>query len=206
MQGKYYANVFVHFEPTGRRLEDVEDDDMLYGSPQNPAGFTDGIMLPPYIVPDSPEAWNFIEYSPYGWELQEEDYGESQSESDDEGEEDHEDYYGDSDEEGEDDEDEDEDEGSGEYYDEQGEYEEEHDGYYGEDEAEEYEEYEEYDESEDEEYETSLNNHSPSCPSQYLDDPSHAPADCRKQVPFRKKIFFQLNQMRNRFLSKENKR
>ena len=200
LQGKYYANVFVHFEPTGRRLEDAEDDDMLYGSPQNPAGVQEGIRLPPYIVQDSPEAWNFIEYSPYGWELQEEEY--SGSESDDEGEEDSEDYAVNSDEEGE--VDEDESRGEYEYYDEEGEYDGEHDEYYD-DEEEVYENSEDYDASEDEEYETSHNKHSPSCPSQYLEDPSQAPAECRKQMPLHKKIFFQLNQVRRRFLSKEDR-
>jgi prolyl 4-hydroxylase len=57
MKGRYYANVFVHFEPTGRPLnyenydyaEDLDD------------------FLPPYILPGSLEEENWKRRNPTGW-------------------------------------------------------------------------------------------------------------------------------------------
>jgi len=68
--GSYYANVFVHFEPTGRKLKHVHNEDMMYDSENNPAGYRNGILLPPYISPDSGEALDFINYNPHGWEIE----------------------------------------------------------------------------------------------------------------------------------------
>lgn len=53
LKGKYYANIFIHFEPTGRKLngEMVEHDD----------------FYPPYLLPDSPESEHWKGWNPYGW-------------------------------------------------------------------------------------------------------------------------------------------
>ena len=214
MQGEYYANVFVHFEPTGRRLEDIENDDMKYGSIQNPAGYQEGIQLPPYIVPDSPEAYNFIDYSPYGWELEVENHDDSDSD-DEEEEELEEDDDGDEREEelevegGEDAEyyrhnyGEDENEeyyNSGEYYDEEGEDDEDSD------EEEEYESNEDYDEREAGEHRTNHNDsRGPNCPSNYLESPAEAPAECRNRLPFHKRVVLHFQRIRNGLSSKANR-
>jgi hypothetical protein len=57
MKGRYYANVFVHFEPTGRPLnyanyDYVEDLDDFF---------------PPYIMPGSLEEENWKRRNPTGW-------------------------------------------------------------------------------------------------------------------------------------------
>ena len=67
LQGKYYANVFIHFEPTGRLLKDVDDNEMVYGSPKNPARFELGAKLPPYVIPGTAEAQRYSRYNPWGW-------------------------------------------------------------------------------------------------------------------------------------------
>jgi len=54
LKGRFYANLFVHFEPIGEYLEggwDPLDD-----------------FLPPYIIPDSPEQEHWMQQNPGGWE------------------------------------------------------------------------------------------------------------------------------------------
>ncbi len=63
--GRYFANVFIHFEATGEHLDgriDQSDNDSL---------------LPPYIIPDSPWAKEYLEDNPTGWSkvLSEKDIG-----------------------------------------------------------------------------------------------------------------------------------
>lgn len=55
LNGNYYANVFVHFEPIGQ--ENSEE------------GLPDGGSLPPYVVKDSAWAHQFYSIFPGGWEL-----------------------------------------------------------------------------------------------------------------------------------------
>jgi prolyl 4-hydroxylase len=58
LRGSYYANIFIHFEPTGRPLnyegenweEELLDD-----------------FYPPYLIPDSPEVENWERNNPSGW-------------------------------------------------------------------------------------------------------------------------------------------
>ena len=59
LKGRYFANIFIHFEPTGRKLSDHSDD------------YVDELddFLPPYIIPDSPEADNWIMQNPSGWKM-----------------------------------------------------------------------------------------------------------------------------------------
>jgi len=53
LQGKYFANIFIHFEPTGQHLngrwEDIDE------------------CIPPYIVADSPEVENWKKRNPNCW-------------------------------------------------------------------------------------------------------------------------------------------
>jgi len=54
MKGRFYANIFIHFQPTGQHLVDggwEELDD----------------FLPPYLVPDSPEEEHWTRQNPNGW-------------------------------------------------------------------------------------------------------------------------------------------
>jgi hypothetical protein len=67
LKGNFYANVFIHFEPTGRRLKDVDAEDMKYNTEHNPGTYEDDVLLPPYLMPGSPEAYNYIEENPEGW-------------------------------------------------------------------------------------------------------------------------------------------
>lgn len=57
----------MHFEPTGRKLADIDDEDMIYGSEKNPANYHNGVMIPPYVIPNSPEAIFYAENNPWGW-------------------------------------------------------------------------------------------------------------------------------------------
>jgi prolyl 4-hydroxylase len=56
LKGRFFANIFIHFEPTGKRLGENE----YMKSP-------DGGFLPPYLVPDSPWVERWIEENPNGW-------------------------------------------------------------------------------------------------------------------------------------------
>ena len=57
MKGNYYANVFIHFQPTGRPLGDKTNS------------YLDTLddFLPPYLIPGSPEVENWIARNPHGW-------------------------------------------------------------------------------------------------------------------------------------------
>lgn len=57
LKGKYFANIFIHFEPTGRPLSDTD------------GSYLDDLddFLPPYIMPNSPWAKEFAERNPHGW-------------------------------------------------------------------------------------------------------------------------------------------
>jgi prolyl 4-hydroxylase len=57
LKGRYFANIFIHFEPTGRKLGDpsldyLEELDDFY---------------PPYLLPNSPEQPYWKSQNPYGW-------------------------------------------------------------------------------------------------------------------------------------------
>jgi prolyl 4-hydroxylase len=59
LKGRYYANIFIHFEPTGRKLSHHSDD---YKNDLDD-------FLPPYILPNSPEVENWISRNPHGWKI-----------------------------------------------------------------------------------------------------------------------------------------
>lgn len=56
LKGNYYANIFIHFEPTGEHLYDHKVDE---GADDN--------FFPPYILEDSPEQQNWARRNPAGW-------------------------------------------------------------------------------------------------------------------------------------------
>ena len=57
LKGRFFANIFIHFEPTGRHVGDKND------------AFLDELddFLPPYLVPGSPEVENWAARNPHGW-------------------------------------------------------------------------------------------------------------------------------------------
>ena len=57
LKGKYFANIFIHFEPTGRKVSDRSNSHL------------DALdeFYPPYILPDSPEIANWVQHNPQGW-------------------------------------------------------------------------------------------------------------------------------------------
>jgi len=59
LKGRYFANIFIHFEPTGRPLYHHNDD------------FMDDLddFFPPYILPDSPEEPVWKLSNPHGWKM-----------------------------------------------------------------------------------------------------------------------------------------
>jgi prolyl 4-hydroxylase len=57
LNGKFYANVFVHFEPVGMRLGGTQEDSMY-----DPA-----LDLPPYLVPGSVWEKDWRSKNPNGW-------------------------------------------------------------------------------------------------------------------------------------------
>jgi prolyl 4-hydroxylase len=59
LKGRFFANIFIHFEPTGRPLYHHNDDFM--------ADLDD--FLPPYILPDSPEVPTWKQSNPHGWKM-----------------------------------------------------------------------------------------------------------------------------------------
>ena len=98
LKGRFYANIFIHFEPVGHSLrhsdadhsnmplleEDVDSRyrravDMSHGGHENMQGFsliaddmkqydnTTGKILPPYIIPDSPQAEIWLNENTDGW-------------------------------------------------------------------------------------------------------------------------------------------
>jgi hypothetical protein len=54
LKGRFYANIFIHFEPTGEHLYDGEWDNI-------------DDFYPPYILPDSPEMAHWGRSNPGGW-------------------------------------------------------------------------------------------------------------------------------------------
>jgi prolyl 4-hydroxylase len=57
LKGRYFANIFVHFEPTGRKLGD-ETQDYLEELDD---------FYPPYLMPDSPWLDHWAKQNPGGW-------------------------------------------------------------------------------------------------------------------------------------------
>lgn len=59
LKGRFFANIFIHFEPTGRKIADHSDS------------YMDDLdeFLPPYIVPGSPEVENWVSRNPNGWKM-----------------------------------------------------------------------------------------------------------------------------------------
>eukprot|EP00934_Nitzschia_sp_Nitz4_P008613 Nitzschia sp. Nitz4//scaffold43_size134323//64785//66265//NITZ4_003300-RA/size134323-augustus-gene-0.235-mRNA-1//-1//CDS//3329551951//8603//frame0 len=57
LKGRYYANIFIHFEPTGQHLHDSEWD-------------SNGEFFPPYLLPNSPEERTWARRNPGGWKKQ----------------------------------------------------------------------------------------------------------------------------------------
>ena len=57
LNGRSFANIFIHFEPTGRPLNDHSNK------------YLDTLddFYPPYLVPDSPEYNHWAERNPNGW-------------------------------------------------------------------------------------------------------------------------------------------
>jgi hypothetical protein len=72
--------VFIHFEPLGRSLKDVDAEDMKYNMMHNPGGYEGEVLLPPYVIPGSPEASEYIQENPRGWNP---DFVTDDSDSDD---------------------------------------------------------------------------------------------------------------------------
>lgn len=58
LNGRFYANIFIHFEPMGERLHDE-------GQESYDLNLNGG--LPPYILPNSPEAEHWLAEHPEGW-------------------------------------------------------------------------------------------------------------------------------------------
>ncbi|KAL7563090.1 hypothetical protein ACA910_022583 [Epithemia clementina (nom. ined.)] len=57
LKGNYFANIFIHFEPTGRPLGDKTDN---YLDTLDP-------FFPPYLLRDGPEAIHWAARNPHGW-------------------------------------------------------------------------------------------------------------------------------------------
>lgn len=57
LKGRFYANIFIHFEPTGRKAGDTTLD------------YLDELddFYPPYLLPNSPESSNWARNHPGGW-------------------------------------------------------------------------------------------------------------------------------------------
>jgi hypothetical protein len=56
LKGNFYANIFIHFEPTGEHLNDGEWDNV-------------DDFYPPYVLPDSAEMKNWERKNPTGWKV-----------------------------------------------------------------------------------------------------------------------------------------
>lgn len=68
MRGRFFANIFVHFEPLGafRKAHDDFSSEVLY---QEEALESMDHGLPPYIIPDSPWEGEWRTSHPEGWTL-----------------------------------------------------------------------------------------------------------------------------------------
>ena len=51
----------------GRPLQDVNDDTKNYNTELNPGLYQDTVLLPPYLLPGSPEALAYVDEFPQGW-------------------------------------------------------------------------------------------------------------------------------------------
>jgi hypothetical protein len=63
MKGRYFANIFVHYEPIGRKSEtgDIVLDDNMRAARE--------VGLPPYVIPGSPWDEEWRNKNRNGWEL-----------------------------------------------------------------------------------------------------------------------------------------
>jgi hypothetical protein len=193
LNGKFYANVFIHFEPTGRKLEDVDQNDMRYDSPNNPGNYEGGVLLPPYLIPGSPEAIRFSERVPFGWEKPKRDWDSEGSDEDEEELEASDDHSENINEESDSDESDesDEDDFMGEWSDS------EDDPYLDEDQY--------VLPKRDQEPSTKHITGEPTCPSDFLLDPVKAPATCLHTAPLHKKIISKMNQWRKTLTTKKDR-
>eukprot|EP00546_Thalassionema_frauenfeldii_P021639 CAMPEP_0178903282 /NCGR_PEP_ID=MMETSP0786-20121207/5073_1 /TAXON_ID=186022 /ORGANISM="Thalassionema frauenfeldii, Strain CCMP 1798" /LENGTH=418 /DNA_ID=CAMNT_0020574641 /DNA_START=18 /DNA_END=1271 /DNA_ORIENTATION=- len=69
MNGRYFANIFVHFEPLGvfrRENHDDITDDLVY---HEDSLISTEEELPPYVIPESPWDEQWREQNPEGWYL-----------------------------------------------------------------------------------------------------------------------------------------
>lgn len=69
LKGRYYANVFIHFEPVGHSVDhgfDPEDETHMATIQEIKSGFKKG--FPPYIIDGSLEAAVWRRENPEGWE------------------------------------------------------------------------------------------------------------------------------------------
>ena len=57
LKGRFYANIFIHFEPTGEHIFDGEWEEI-------------DEFFPPYIVPGAPEEDHWMRENPSGWTKQ----------------------------------------------------------------------------------------------------------------------------------------
>lgn len=57
LKGRFFANIFIHFEPTGRKLGDTSDEYLETLDP----------FYPPYLLKNSPEVENWKSRNPEGW-------------------------------------------------------------------------------------------------------------------------------------------
>jgi len=70
LRGKFYANIFVHFEPIGALRREHDDDELVL---DEDAHATREVGLPPYVMPGSiweeewrhnhPEGWSLVRFS-----------------------------------------------------------------------------------------------------------------------------------------------
>ena len=70
LKERFFANVFIHFEPVGHKLRHEESLDQENTDLSDPSAIYDkatGKRLPPYIVPDSPQAAAWLSSNPDGW-------------------------------------------------------------------------------------------------------------------------------------------
>uniref|UniRef100_A0A7S2UHM2 Uncharacterized protein n=1 Tax=Attheya septentrionalis TaxID=420275 RepID=A0A7S2UHM2_9STRA len=78
LKGKYFANIFIHFEPTGHskrhqaeQLGDLDMKKQYRKATENRAGSdlnSRSGKLPPYILENSPEVKNWMRSHSNGWE------------------------------------------------------------------------------------------------------------------------------------------
>ena len=68
MRGRFYANIFVHFEPLGTPRKEVDDysKDVVYDA-ESLESMDAG--LPPYVIPGTPWEMEWHSSNPKGWKL-----------------------------------------------------------------------------------------------------------------------------------------